>query len=35
VLQEPFTVTDGHLVIPDRPGHGMAWNEAALAQWLI
>ncbi len=32
VLQEPYAVEKGHLVIPDRPGAGMAWNEPAIAK---
>lgn len=27
VLQEPYTVKDGRLEIPDRPGLGLDWNE--------
>lgn len=32
VLQEPYKVEKGHLVIPNRPGTGMAWNEPAIAK---
>lgn len=35
VLQEPFKVENGHLVVPDRPGNGMSWNEAAIARMLV
>ncbi len=35
ILQEPFKVTDGHIVTPDRPGSGVAWNEEAVAKYLI
>jgi mandelate racemase len=27
VLQEPLEIRDGHAVIPNRPGTGIAWNE--------
>jgi mandelate racemase len=32
VLAEPFSLDQGHLVVPDRPGAGIAWNEAAIAK---
>jgi mandelate racemase len=31
LLQEPFALRDGDLVIPDRPGIGIEWNEGAVA----
>ena len=30
VVAEPFPVVDGCVVIPDRPGAGLAWNEDAV-----
>jgi mandelate racemase len=33
LLQEPFALEDGHLVIPDRPGIGIEWNESAVAHY--
>ena len=30
VLQEPYTVTDGRLCIPDKPGVGLEWDERAI-----
>ena len=35
VLQEPFMVEDGHLVVPDRPGAGLDWNEEAVAKFRL
>ena len=35
VLQEPLEIADGRAVLPDRPGHGMAWDEAAIARLSI
>jgi mandelate racemase len=32
VLQQPLAIEKGHAIIPDRPGHGMAWDEAAIAK---
>ncbi len=33
ILAEPFPVKDGHVMVPDRPGHGIAWNEKAVAKF--
>jgi mandelate racemase len=33
ILQEPFEVKNGHVVIPDRPGAGIAWNEGAVKRY--
>jgi mandelate racemase len=33
VLQEPIAIEDGHAVIPERPGTGMAWDESAVARY--
>jgi mandelate racemase len=30
ILQEPFVVRNGHVMIPDRPGNGLVWDEAAI-----
>lgn len=35
VLREPLVIEGGHAVIPDRPGHGMAWDEAAIGKLLM
>jgi mandelate racemase len=32
VLAEPYARRDGHLVIPDKPGAGLEWNEGAVAR---
>lgn len=29
-LAEPFEVRDGCVVVPDRPGNGIEWDEAAV-----
>ncbi len=34
ILQEPFAIRDGRLQIPERPGLGIAWDEAAVAKHL-
>jgi mandelate racemase len=33
VLAEPFELRDGNLIIPDRPGQGIAWNEKAVSKF--
>lgn len=33
VLAEPFQLTDGNLVVPNKPGHGIEWNETAVAKF--
>jgi mandelate racemase len=33
ILAEPFAVKDGHVVVPERPGQGIEWNEKAVAKY--
>jgi mandelate racemase len=33
ILQEPAVVKDGHVIIPDRPGAGLVWNEEAVKRY--
>ena len=33
ILEEPYRVEDGNLVIPDRPGVGLRWNEDAVRRY--
>ncbi len=33
VLSEPFPLADGHLVVPDRPGLGIEWDERSVARF--
>lgn len=33
ILQEPLRIVDGSPVIADRPGTGLAWDEAAVAKY--
>jgi mandelate racemase len=33
ILAEPFEVRDGHLVIPDRSGAGIEWNESGVERY--
>ena len=33
ILREPFALADGLLQVPDRPGQGIEWDEAAVARF--
>jgi len=35
VLEEPVRVKDGHVLIPDRPGIGMQWDEKAVKRFQL
>ena len=32
IIAEPFEVVDGRVIVPDRPGNGIEWNEAMVAK---
>ena len=34
-VAEPFEVKDGAVLVPDRPGNGLEWDEAAVKRLLI
>lgn len=33
ILAEPLAIVDGMAIVPDRPGHGMRWDEAAVKRY--
>jgi mandelate racemase len=35
ILSEPFELKDGYLMVPDRPGHGLEWDEKAVAKFAL
>jgi mandelate racemase len=35
ILAEPFELANGQLVVPDRPGQGIEWNEKAIARYAL
>jgi mandelate racemase len=35
LLQEPLRIVDGHAVIPEQPGNGLVWDEAAVARYRL
>ncbi len=35
ILAEPFRLADGHLMIPDVPGNGLAWDEEAVRRYRL
>ena len=34
LIREPYDVRDGHLLIPDRPGIGIEWDENAVRRYM-
>jgi mandelate racemase len=32
ILSEPFQLNHGQLIVPDKPGHGIEWDEKAVAR---
>jgi mandelate racemase len=34
VLQQELMVKDGHILVSDAPGNGIAWDESAVAKYL-
>jgi mandelate racemase len=35
ILQEPIRIENGHAVIPEAPGAGIAWNEEKVSRYLV
>ena len=35
LLENPVTVTDGHVHVSDAPGAGIAWNEDAVEKYSV
>jgi mandelate racemase len=35
ILAEPFQLENGHLVVPDRSGQGVEWDEQAVARFAL
>lgn len=35
LLQEPLRIVEGMAVVPERPGNGMAWDEAAVRKYRL
>jgi len=35
ILREPLELRDGSAIVPERPGNGLAWNEDAVARYLV
>jgi len=33
LVQEPLRIVDGHALIPQRPGNGLIWDQAAVARF--
>ena len=35
LLEEPLKIQDGHALVLERPGHGMAWNNDAIERFRV
>ena len=35
ILSEPFQIKDGYLMVPDKPGQGIEWDEKAVAKFRL
>jgi mandelate racemase len=35
ILKQPPQLKDGHVLIPDRPGNGLEWDEDAVARYAV
>lgn len=35
ILEQPFELSAGHLVVPDRPGTGISWNRKAVERYSL
>ena len=35
ILKDPFQITNGDVIVPDAPGVGIEWDEAALARYAL
>jgi mandelate racemase len=35
ILEQPAQLQHGHVVASNRPGSGVAWDEAAVAKFLV
>ena len=35
ILAEPFQLREGHVIVPDKPGQGIDWNEKAVAKYAL
>jgi mandelate racemase len=35
IMSEPFKLENGHLIIPDKPGNGIEWDEDAIRHYAL
>ena len=35
ILTEPFQLKDGNIIVPDKPGQGIEWDEKAVAKFAL
>ena len=35
ILEQPIEIRDGHAIVPDRPGNGLAWDKRAVETYRV
>ena len=35
ILKEPYEILNGNIIIPDKPGFGLEWEESTLSKFAI
>ena len=35
ILKEPYKISNGNIIIPDKPGFGLEWNEEVLSEFNV
>ena len=35
IVREPLRIVDGNAIVPDRPGNGLVWDDAAVERYRI
>jgi mandelate racemase len=35
IVREPLKIVDGQAIVPDRPGNGLVWDDAAVARYQV
>ena len=35
ILQEPYKIKNGNIIIPNKPGFGIEWDDAAISKYNI
>jgi len=35
IIKDPYVVKDGNIIIPDKPGFGVEWDEEAISKYKV